>query len=433
MIPRYEQKEITKIWSDQNRFETFLKIELSLLESLEKAKKIPKKTSEQIRSEVNINPLRVTEIEKTVHHDVIAFCTSVTEQLPQEVGRFFHFGVTSSDILDTCMTLQIRESLDLIIPAVEKLCQTLKEQSIKYKDLLTIGRSHGMHAEPMSFGLKFLSAYSEFSRRLDDLKMFYQTELTGQISGAVGNYTIIDTEIEKETLSKLKLNVEPVSTQVIPRDRVAKLVSIHALLGSAIERISTEIRLLHHSDIGELHEGFSKGQKGSSIMPHKKNPISGENLCGIARILKSHIYTALENITLWHERDISHSSAERLYLPDNLSLVLYAIQRLDSTIENLVLHEDKIESKVTENFNYLSSYYLHFFIANSDLSRESLYEIMQHASFSSQSIDQFKEAIRQKAQEKGIDISKLPNPTMKQIHTIFTKSTDAVYKRTFKN
>lgn len=430
MIPRYQKKEISDIWSDHNRFKTFLQIELALLNALEKKNIVAKGTAKTIMATAKINPDRILEIEKVVHHDVIAFCSSITEQVPEEIGKFFHFGVTSSDILDTCITLQIRQSLDIIIPALETLCSTLKDKAIQYKKLITIGRSHGMYAEPMSFGQKFLSSYAEFSRRLHDLKQFYATELTGQLSGAVGNYTIIDTEIEKEALASLNLTPENVSTQIIPRDRIAKLVSINGLMAAAIERLATEIRLLHHSDIAELHEGFTKGQKGSSIMPHKKNPISGENLCGLARVLKSHITIALENIPLWHERDISHSSAERLFIPDNLGLTLYAIDRLNSTVANLVIHEEKIEQKVKDNFNYLSSYYLHYFIAKTNLSRESLYEIVQHASFSSNNIDEFQAAIKSKAKEKGLNIDQLPTPNYNEIKSIYTKSVESVYERT---
>ncbi len=230
-----------------------------------------------------------------------------------------------------------------------------------------------MNAEPMSFGQKFLSFYAEFSRHYQSLQNFLENDLTGQFSGAVGNYAILNTEIEKEALEKLELKPEPVSTQVIPRDRIAKLVSITSLVASSLENLAIEIRLLHHSDIAEVNEGFSKGQKGSSTMPHKKNPISAENISGIARVIRSHLSVAHENISLWHERDISHSSAERMIIPDNLGLTFYALRRMASTVEDLVIHKDKIQKKPLSEFTYLSSYILHEVIKQGDEPRERIY------------------------------------------------------------
>ena len=383
MIPRYEQKEISKLWEDNFKFSYYLKIEVALLHALEKHKRIPNGTSKKF-SNIKISPERIGEIEEKTKHDVIAFCTSITEQLPSEISKYFHFGVTSSDIIDSALTLQIKDSLDTITPQFKNLLKTLYNKSVETKDILAMGRSHGMNAEPMSFGQKILGHFCEFQRRFEDLISFYNNELTLQLSGAVGNYTVLTPEIENDVAKTLELKVEPVSTQVIPRDRIGKLVNIISLTASAIERLSVEIRHLHHSDIGEVFEGFSKGQKGSSAMPHKKNPISTENLTGIARILRSHSHIALENVVLWHERDISHSSAERIYLPDLFGLFHYSLKRLTHVIENLVINKKHIEEKVFKNTSYLSSYYLHFLIENSELTRESLYEIVQTAAFDTQ-------------------------------------------------
>ena len=387
MIPRYCEEDIATLWSDQKRFALYLEVELALLQALERDKNfsIPQGTADQIRRQVSIDPRRIEEIETKTRHDMIAFCTSISEQLPPDVGRFFHFGVTSSDIIDTTLSLQLKASLEIILPTFKELLKTLYDRAVEMKDVMTMGRSHGMEAEPISFGHKLLGHYCEFSRRYRELAQFAATELTAQFSGAVGNYTILTPAVEADAATKLGLPVEPVSTQIIPRDRIAKLIALNALTAGAIERLAVEIRHLHHSDIGELHEGTGKGQKGSSTMPHKKNPISGENLTGISRVLRSHLSIALDNIVLWHERDISHSSAERLYLPDHLGLFYYALKRLNSTVSNLVFHSQKIEAKVQRTGNYLSSYYLHQVLKNTDLSREEIYHLIQQAAFKAQS------------------------------------------------
>ena len=273
MIPRYEVKEISSLWSEENRFKTFLLVEMALLRALEKENKIPHGTAKAFQN-VKINPARILEIEEITRHDVIAFCSSITEQVDPKHARYFHFGVTSSDILDTALSLQIQDSLRIIIKDVKRLLSALELQIQKSKDLLTIGRSHGMYAEPMIFAQKFLSFHQEVFRRLNDFEQILIHDITGQLSGAVGNYTVLDSEIESLALTELGLKTEVVSTQVIPRDHVAKIVANSALLASALERMAVEFRLLHHSDVAELHEGFKQGQKGSSTMPHKKNPIS---------------------------------------------------------------------------------------------------------------------------------------------------------------
>jgi adenylosuccinate lyase len=432
MIPRYNKKEISDIWGDQNKFSNYLKAELAILTALE-GTLVPVGTAKKIASEAVINPDRIDEIELETKHDIIAFCTSITEKLPPEIGKYFHYGVTSSDIIDTALTLQIRDSLDIVLPAFKDLLDTLKKRAEETKDIITIGRSHGMFAEPMSFGQKILSFYNEFFRRYIDLKRFYDEELTVQFSGAVGNYCILSPEQEEVAAKELGLKVEPLSTQVIPRDRIAKLVTINALIGSAIERISVEIRHLHRSDVNELHEGFSKGQKGSSTMPHKKNPISGENLTGMARMLRSHAGIALDNIVLWHERDISHSSTERMYLPDNFGILFYSLTRLNSTVENLQFHRENIEGKVKDNHTYLSSYYLHHLIETTNFTREELYALVQRAAFEGQkanSADAFFDTLTADLKEKNIELD-MPRPSYEEIRKIYLKHVDTIYQRSF--
>ncbi len=434
MIPRYDKIEISSIWSSENKFKTYLDVELAAIKAQEGVN-IPLGIAEQIQGKVNINIKRIEEIELEVHHDLSAFCTSITEQLPKDVGRFFHFGVTSSDIIDTATSLQVKASLKIIVEKLKELLSTLKECSLKYKYLITIGRSHGMYAEPLSFGQKFLGYYAEFQRRLEELEKFLKEELTGQFSGAVGNYTVITPEIEQRACEFLGLKVETLSTQVIPRDRLAKLINVNALLASAIERLATEIRHLHRSEVGEVHEGFSMGQKGSSIMPHKKNPISGENLTGMARVLRSHVSIALENIILWHERDISHSSSERLYLPDNLGLLYYSLDRLNNTVQRLVVHEEYIESKVWDNSLYLSSFYLHQILKKTSISREEVYKIIQEVSFESQGKDfeHYYIFLKKKLEGYKIALNEFEFVGVDQLKSLYLKHVDTIFDRVIDN
>jgi adenylosuccinate lyase len=415
MIDRYEVKDISCLWSEQYRFEMFYQVELALLRVLEKRGIIPQGVSEKFKG-LQINPQRIKEIEKVTRHDVIAFCTSITEQLNPEVARFFHYGVTSSDILDTALSLQMRASIEIICKDLRHLIKSLEEKIKLTEDLLCIGRSHGMYAEPMIFAQKFLSFHQEFSRRLRDYEDLLATEITGQISGAVGNYTVLDSEIEGLVLEELNLKVEPVSTQVIARDHIGKIISTGALLASGLERLAVEIRLLHHSDVSEVHEGFKAGQKGSSTMPHKKNPISAENISGLTRIIKGHVEVALQNNVLWHERDISHSSAERLYLPDHFGLISYTLRRMSSTISELELHRERIEAKALENFSAISSYLLHEMILLNPHSREELYTLVQEASFTNHNLDDFFSWLNQRAHELGYTMPKKISPSELKAH-----------------
>lgn len=434
MISRYEKKEISNIWTEENKFNTFLEVELAIMKALE-GKQVPKGTADKIRKIAKIDVKRIQEIELETRHDIIAFCSSITENLEPEIGKFFHFGVTSSDIIDSSLTLQIKQSLEQILPVFKKLLSSLLIRSEEMKATPTLGRSHGMFAEPMSFGQKLLGHYAEFSRRYQELENYLKDDLRVQFSGAVGNYTILTPELELIAAKELKIKPEEHSTQVIPRDRIAKLISIISMTGSAIERFSVEVRHLHRSDIGELGEGFAKGQKGSSTMPHKKNPISTENLTGMARMLRSHMQIALDNIVLWHERDISHSSTERMYLPDAFGILLYSLDRLSSTVTNLVFHEEKITAPVFNSCTYLSSYYLHHLIEKTSLKRDELYILVQEASFKaseSQSAEVFHSTLSELLKVKGFELE-LPTPTQDEISNIFLKSTQKVFDRVLKS
>lgn len=418
MIPRYEVSEISSIWTEDQKFSYFFKVEMALLHALEELKLIPKVSSDFAKAKINLS--RIHEIEASVHHDVIAFCSSITEQAGSN-GKFFHYGCTSSDIIDTALSLQIRDSLKIELKALTDLRDALWQKAISCKNLYTLGRSHGMFAEPMSFGFKFLSYVAEFSRRLNELTE-YEQNLTGQMSGAVGNYTILTPQLEGKVLEKLKLKVEPLSTQVIPRDRLVTLASLQAGIANALERLAIEIRHLHRSDVNEVVEGFKPGQKGSSTMPHKKNPIASENISGISRVIRSHELIAHENTLLWHERDISHSSAERMWLPDSFGLTVYALRRASKMIRDLHLNEEKIKSRVESEFATASSYILHKLIPDYEGTREELYAHIQSASFEAQDRSSFIKSL----QEKGL---KIENLKLDSIEEMYKEQTEAVFKR----
>lgn len=421
MISRYEVSAISSLWKEDTKFDYFLKVELALLEALEDLKIIPKVSSEFKNLKINIQ--RIHEIEATTHHDVIAFCTSMTEQVSPEKGKFFHFGCTSSDIIDTALSLQLKDSLEIELKSLKELLKQLAIKAQETQDLAGLGRSHGMFAEPVSFSHKFLSSYAEFSRRYEDLLNF-KNSLTGQMSGAVGSYTVLSPEVEQKVMSKLGLQVEPLSTQIISRDYLAKLAGIHAGIADAIERLSIEIRHLHRSEVSEVAEGFKKGQKGSSTMPHKKNPVSAENLSGLSRLLRSHTMIAHENTLLWHERDISHSSAERMYLPDAFGVAVYALDRLASTIRDLVINKTVIEKRVNEDFKYTSSYILHALLPTWKKTREELYSIIQAASFESTTLEEF--------QTKLAAQIELPNNFLPlDVKGIYLKHEKMIFERIF--
>jgi len=389
MINRYDVADISSLWTDHSRFKYYLDVELAHLQTLEETGLVPVGLANKMK-DAKINPERISEIEKTTGHDVIAFCTSVTEQYPAEFARFFHFGVTSSDVIDTAHALLIKDSMSVIEKDMQQLSQSLKARAIETSDLLCIGRSHGISAEAMVFGQKFLSYLAELNRRSSEWQVA-KSELTGQLSGAIGSYTVVSPELEEMTLHRLGLKVEDVSTQVVPRDHYAKIISIGALTASLLDRMSTEFRLLQHSDIDEVKEGFSKGQKGSSTMPHKKNPISSENIAGLSRLLRSHIIPALENCNLWHERDISHSSVERMMLPDHFGLLSYTLRRMKNVVDNLVIDRERIESKALHNEKIYSSYVLHKLIElNQSTTREELYEAVQGAFFKSKTKEELR-------------------------------------------
>ena len=376
MIDRYSRKEIKSIWEDYNRYSIWLEIELAAAEAMEKLKIIPKGVVKKVKSKAKINPKRILQIENKVKHDIIAFLTSVTEKAGKE-ARYLHKGMTSSDVLDTCFNLQLNQSGKILLKDIDQLLQSIKKQALKHKFTLCIGRSHGIHAEPITFGLKMLTFYQEFLRNKKRLENSIKEISTCAISGAVGTFANIDPRVEKYVAKKLKLQVEPISTQIIPRDRHAQFFSTLGIIASSIERFAIEIRHLQRTEILEVEEFFGKKQKGSSAMPHKKNPILSENLTGLARLIRSSVVPALENVALWHERDISHSAVERNIGPDATIALDFALHRLSNVVKNLNIYPKNMRKNLNITNGIFFSQRVLLELTAAGFTREASYKIVQ--------------------------------------------------------
>ena len=376
MIERYSRKELKDIWSDYNRYTIWLEIEIAAAEAMEKLKIIPRGVSKAVKKKGKINVKRILQIEEKVKHDIIAFLTSITERVGP-LGKYLHKGMTSSDVLDTCFNLQLKQSGEILLKDLIVLISTLKKQAIKNKYTICVGRSHGIHAEPVTFGLKMLSFYQEFLRNKKRLEAAINEISTCAISGAVGTFANVDPRVEKYVAKKLGLSVEPISTQVIPRDRHAFYFSTLGIIASSIERLSTEIRHLQRTEVLEVEEFFGKSQKGSSAMPHKKNPILSENLTGLSRLIRSSVIPSLENVALWHERDISHSAVERNIGPDANTALDFALVRLNSVVKNLNVYPKKMRKNLDITKGLFFSQRVLLELTNNGLSREQAYSIVQ--------------------------------------------------------
>ena len=376
MIDRYSREVLKNIWSDYNKYSLWLKIEIASAEAMEKYKIIPRGVSKKVRKKAKINPKRILEIEKKVKHDVIAFLTSITEKVGKE-ARYLHKGMTSSDVLDTCLNLQLKQSGEILVKDLDLLLSSIKKQANKHKFTICIGRSHGIHAEPITFGLKMLSFYQEFVRNRKRLLDSINEISTCSISGAVGTFANIDPKVESFVAKKLKLKVEPISTQVIPRDRHAQFFSTLGIIASSIERFAVEIRHLQRTEVLEVEEFFSNKQKGSSAMPHKKNPILSENLTGLARLIRANVLPSLENIALWHERDISHSSVERNIGPDSTIALDFALVRLNDIIKNLNIYPKNMKKNLNLTNGLYFSQRVLLELTSSGFTREQAYSIVQ--------------------------------------------------------
>ena len=379
MVPRYSRKEMVEIWSDISKYSIWLDIEIHALEGMEKVGIVPVGTAETVRKKAKFDSKRIDEIEAEIKHDVLAFLTNISESVGPE-ARFIHQGMTSSDVLDTCLNIQLKRAGELLLKDMDLLLSSIKSQALKHKKTICVGRSHGIHAEPTTFGLKMLQAYAEFSRNRKRLELSVEEISSCAISGSVGTFANIDPSVEEHVAKALGLNIEPVSTQIIPRDRHAAFFSTMGIIASSIERLATEIRHLQRSEVLEVEEYFSSKQKGSSSMPHKRNPVLTENLTGLARVVRSSVMPALENISLWHERDISHSSVERFIGPDTTITLDFALNRLNNVVENMVIYPDNMMRNL-EKFNGLVfSQRVLLSLTQKNISREDSYLMVQRNS-----------------------------------------------------
>tara|TARA_Y100001960_G_scaffold80207_1_gene85657 strand:+ start:56 stop:1348 length:1293 start_codon:yes stop_codon:yes gene_type:complete len=376
MIERYSRKILKDIWSEENKYKIWLEIEIAAAQAMEKLGQIPKGVSSIVRKKAKINVKRIHQIENQVKHDVIAFLTSVTEKAGIK-ARYLHQGMTSSDVLDTSFNIQLVQSGKIILKDLDQLLKVLKKQSNKYKFTPCMGRSHGIHAEPITFGLKLASFYEEFKRNRKRLANAIDEVSVCAISGAVGTFANINPNVEKHVAKKLNLKVEPISTQIIPRDRHAFYFSVLGIIAGSVERVAIEIRHLQRTEVYELQEYFSKNQKGSSAMPHKKNPILSENLTGLSRIVRSSVTPALENIALWHERDISHSSVERSIGPDANITLDFALVRLTNILDNMIVYPKKMLKNLNITKGLIFSQELMLELTKTGLSREKSYKMVQ--------------------------------------------------------
>jgi len=376
MIERYSRKKMAKIWEPKNRFDKWLQVEILVCEAMAQQEMIPQEAVETIKQKANFSVDRIQEIEETVKHDVIAFLTNVEESVGPD-ARFIHMGLTSSDILDTAFALQLNEAMLIIIGDVHKLMDVLKEKAFEHKDTAMIGRSHGIHAEPITFGLKVAVWYSEMQRNLQRLEQALDVISYGKVSGAVGTFANIPPEIEKYVCEHLDLKPAEISTQIIQRDRHAQYFTALAILAGSIEKMAVEIRHLQRTEVGEVEEAFTSGQKGSSAMPHKKNPVASENLSGLARLVRSNSIAAMENMALWHERDISHSSVERVIAPDSTTLIDYMLNRLTGIMRNLVVKKDVMVSNLEQLQGLIFSQQILLALVNKGCSRKHAYSITQ--------------------------------------------------------
>lgn len=376
MIGRYTLPAMGEIWKDQYRLSLWLKIEVAACEGWAKVGKIPVEAVAAIQAKAAFSWERVQEIEETTHHDVLAFLTNVAEHVGEE-SKYIHLGMTSSDVLDTSLSLQLVEASEILLEKMDRLIAALRQKALEYKDVPQIGRSHGIHAEPITFGLKFALWYDEMRRQKERLLFAREEIRVGKISGAVGTFANVDPRVEEWVCQSLGLKAAPVSTQIIQRDRHAFYVSVLAGIASSLDKMATEIRNLQRTDVHEVEEPFAVGQKGSSAMPHKKNPIISERICGMARLIRANTQVALENVALWHERDISHSSAERVILPDSTIALDYMLQKMIQTLEGLRVFPEQMKENMEKVHGLIFSQRIMLAVIDRGISRETAYAWVQ--------------------------------------------------------
>ncbi len=376
MIPRYTRPEMARIWTDQRKFETWLEIELMACEALAELGEISQQAVQEIKEKSKFDIRRIDEIEKVTKHDVLAFLTNVGEAIGP-LSKYLHYGLTSSDILDTSLALLLKEASEIILQDIHRLLDVLKKKAFEYKDTLMIGRTHGIHAEPITFGLKMALWYDEMKRNLTRMERAKDAVSVGKISGAVGTFAHIRPFVEEYVCKRLGLKPAPISTQIVQRDHHAEFFTTLAIIASSIEKFAVELRHLQRTEVLEAEEFFSKGQKGSSSMPHKRNPVSAENLTGLARLIRSYSIASLENIPLWHERDISHSSVERVIAPDATILIDYMLDRLTSLIQNLIVYPETMKANMERMGGLIFSEAILLLLTRKGLAREEAYAVVQ--------------------------------------------------------
>lgn len=431
MIPRYTRTEMAKIWEPENKYKIWLEIEIKACEAFNKLGIVPDYALKKIKEKAKFDIKRIDEIEKKVKHDVIAFLTCVGEYIGEE-SRYLHFGMTSSDVLDTAFALQLKQAGNLLLEDITQLMAVLKNKAFEYKNTPIIGRSHGVHAEPTTFGLKMAIFYEEMKRNRERLVNAIENISYGQISGAVGNFANINPFVEEYVCSALGLKPEPISTQIIQRDRHAQFFSTLAIIASTIEQLATEIRHLQRTEVREAEEYFTEGQKGSSAMPHKRNPIISENLTGLARIVRSYVIPALENIALWHERDISHSSVERIIGPDATIALDYMLYRATELVKNLIVYPENMQKNLDITGGLIYSQRLLLMLADSGISREEAYELVQKNAMKAWKENlNFKELIKNDKKIKKY----LTDEDIERAFDIsyYTKNVDYIFSRVFNN
>jgi adenylosuccinate lyase len=431
VIPRYSREIMTKIWSPENKYQKWLDVEILACEAMAKLGKIPKSALKNIKENVSINVERIDEIENTTKHDVIAFLTSLTEKIGED-GRFIHMGLTSSDVLDTALAVQLKESAEILLEDIDRLLTVLKRRAFENKNTLMIGRSHGIHAEPITFGLKMALWYQEMQRNHQRLLRAKESVSVGKISGAVGTFSFIDPFVEEYVCGKLGLKPAPVSSQIVQRDRHAEFFTTLAIIASSIDKFSQEIRLLQRTEVREAEEYFSAGQKGSSAMPHKRNPILSENLSGLARLVRSYAVASLENIALWHERDISHSSVERVIGPDATIVLDFMLYRFTNMMDKLVIYPEKMIYNLNMTHGVIFSQMVLLALIEKGTTREDAYAIVQKNAMKSwKDGSEFKNLL-----EKDSTVTKyLRKKELTAIFNVnnFLKNLDFIFKRVFGN
>jgi adenylosuccinate lyase len=419
--------KMREIWSEEHKFRTWLQVELAACEAWAKLGKITQTSLKKIKSKANFSIERIDEIEKTVDHDVIAFLTSVAEKVGPD-SRFIHLGLTSSDVVDTSLSLVLRDAADLIIQDINDFIRILKNKARQHKMTVMMGRSHGVHAEPLTLGLKFALWLKEMERNKTRMLAARSVINVGKFSGAVGTYSNLDPKVEDFACKSLGLTPAPISTQIIQRDRHAEYMSTLAIVAATLEKIALEVRGLQKTEIGEVEEPFKKGQKGSSAMPHKKNPIVCERICGLARIVRANATVSLENVALWHERDISHSSTERITMPDSTILIDYMLQKMSWVLDNLVVYPERMKQNIDKSQGLVFSQRLLLALTEKGISRENAYQIVQTAAMKARATGKH---LRNLVCE---DKEALKYLTVKEINDVFNinyylRNVEAIFKR----